>query len=65
MGEQPYKEVPRHGAFSDLSYLVECKSTYPFFETIAAFNVRRAAEAYVLECAKVNPTFTYRIAYVR
>ncbi len=65
MGEQPYKEVGRRGTFAELSYIIECKSTYPFFETIAAFNVSRAAEAYANECRATNPKYEYRICYVK
>lgn len=45
-----------------LPFVVECKSTYPFFETIAAFNVRQAADAYVRECGQTNPGYTYRVS---
>lgn len=44
-----------------LPYRVRCKSTYPFFEVIAAFNIERAAVAYAEECKEANPRFTYRV----
>jgi len=46
----------------ELPYVVECRMG-KFFEPIAAFNCRRAAEAYLDECAKVNPHFTYRVNF--
>ena len=44
-----------------LSFVVECKSSYPFFEKIAAFNVDSIAIDYAQDCAKTNPTFKYRV----
>jgi hypothetical protein len=44
-----------------LPYVVECKSTYPFFETIAAFNVDIAAMSYAYDCKLVHPDFEYRV----
>jgi hypothetical protein len=44
-----------------LPYVVECKSMYPFFETIAAFNVDIAASSYARECKLANPSFEYRV----
>lgn len=44
-----------------LAFHVECKSSRPFFETIAQFDCRPAAEGYVATCSTVNPAFTYRI----
>lgn len=44
-----------------LPYIVECKSSYPFFEPIAAFNVDSIALAYASDCAKTNPQFVYRV----
>jgi hypothetical protein len=46
---------------STLPYKVECKSIYPFFEVIAAFNVESAAESYALECYAINSEYTYRV----
>ena len=43
-----------------LPYKVECKSSYPFFETIAAFDCEQAARTYVLDCSLANPSFTYQ-----
>ena len=44
-----------------LPYQVQCKSTYPFFETIAAFDCQQAAFAYAVECATVNLKFDYQM----
>jgi hypothetical protein len=46
-----------------LPYVVECKSSYPFYEPIAAFNVESAAQWYAKECAETNGTmgFVYRV----
>ena len=44
---------------SKLPYKVECKSTYPFFELIAAFNVEQAAVGYAGECALANADTAY------
>jgi hypothetical protein len=44
-----------------LTYKVECKSTYVFFELIAAFNCESAAVGYAGECAESNPSFHYRV----
>ena len=44
-----------------LPYLVECQSTYPFFETIAGFDIEAAATRYASECAETNPNFHYRV----
>jgi hypothetical protein len=44
-----------------LKYRVDCKSTYPFWETIAAFDCRPPAEAYARECAEANPQYEYRV----
>lgn len=47
-----------------LPYTVECKSTYPFFEAIAAFNVGPIAIAYAKECREGKPSsFEYRVMY--
>lgn len=50
-----------------LPYRVECKSSYPFFETIAAFDCRPPAETYAMKCRETNPNFEYRVrnAWVR
>jgi hypothetical protein len=45
-----------------LPYQVQCKSTYPFFETIAAFDSERVAFAYASECAGYNLKFDYQMA---
>lgn len=47
--------------FQPLPFFVECKSTHPFFETIAQFDCRPAAEGYVASCSTANPAFEYRI----
>jgi hypothetical protein len=44
-----------------LPYVVECKSTYPFFEPIAAFKVAEVAVAYAKVCKETNPMFRYRV----
>ena len=44
-----------------LPYVVECKSTYPFFEVIAAFDCEAACKHYAKDCAETNPQFEYRI----
>lgn len=44
-----------------LPYSVECKSSRPFFERIAAFDIAHAARAYADECATTNPQFEYRV----
>lgn len=45
-----------------LPFIVRCKSLQPFFETIAAFNCRPAADGYAGECRTANPTFEYQVA---
>lgn len=45
-----------------LPYVVECKSTRPFFEIIAAFNCRQAADGYAAECGEANRSFEYRVS---
>ena len=44
-----------------LPYKIECRSTRPYFELIAAFDIQHAAEAYAEQCAIVNLDFTYRV----
>lgn len=46
-----------------LPYVVECKSSYPFWEPIAAFNVDQVAERYAADCKCTNPQFQYRVVY--
>lgn len=48
-------------ARNKLPYVVECKSLYPFFEAIAAFDVQGVAEHYAIECRKTNPKYEYRV----
>jgi hypothetical protein len=50
---------------TNLPYVVECKSTFAFYETIAAFDVEQAAHWYAAQCAEVNPRFTYRVKSVK
>jgi hypothetical protein len=45
----------------ELPFVVECKSSLPFYEPIAAFNVECIARDYAGDCAKVNPHFSYRV----
>lgn len=54
-------------ARNSLPYKVECKSSYPFFELIAAFNVETAATAYAGECAlaNANTNYEYRVVHGR
>lgn len=44
-----------------LLYRVECKSLYPFYELIAAFDIQQAAENYAVSCATANPVYEYRV----
>jgi hypothetical protein len=44
-----------------LPHIVECKSSYPFFEPIAAFDCLEAARAYKENCEKTNRRFAYRV----
>jgi hypothetical protein len=48
-----------------LPYVVECKSTYPFFEEIAAFDCEHAAEGYTAECQRQTPQYEYRVVKKR
>lgn len=50
---------------NSLPYKVECKSSYPFFELIAAFNVEPAATGYAGECALANADtlYEYRVKH--
>lgn len=45
-----------------LPYVVECRSTYPFFEAIAAFDVDTVAHKYAADCAATNPKNEYRVS---
>jgi hypothetical protein len=44
-----------------LPWRIECRSTYPFFEPIAAFNSEKVAIAYAASCRAANPTYAYRV----
>lgn len=44
-----------------LPYKIECKSSYPFFELIAAFDCEPVALGYASQCQTANPGFTYRV----
>lgn len=44
-----------------LPYRVECKSSYPFYELIAAFDCENAAVGYAGECALTNLKYSYRV----
>lgn len=46
---------------ANLPYKVQCKSSYPFFEVIAAFDCKPPALAYALDCAKTNPAYKYKV----
>ncbi len=45
-------------------FTVECKSTYPFFEVIAAFNSEVVARRYAADCQEANPKYEYRVRMV-
>ncbi len=47
----------------DLQFVVQCQSTQAFFENIAAFNCRQAADGYAAECAGANPGYSYRVTH--
>lgn len=44
-----------------LPYHVECKSTHPFFELIAAFDCEPPARAYAQACAENSQDNEYRV----
>lgn len=44
-----------------LPYKVECRSSLPFFELIAAFDCEPPAHHYAADCKKTNPAFEYRV----
>jgi hypothetical protein len=46
-----------------LPYSVYCKSTYLFFERIAAFDCEAAALGYARECAVASPAYEYRVVH--
>jgi hypothetical protein len=46
---------------SKLPYVIECKSTLPFFEVIAGFNCEPPARRYAQACAKGGPQNEYRV----
>jgi hypothetical protein len=46
---------------TSLPYKVECKSSRPFYELIAAFDCQQAAEGYAGECALVNLAHSYEV----
>lgn len=46
---------------SKLPYKVECRSSLPFFELIAAFDCEPPALAYAKDCARTNPAFKYKV----
>lgn len=48
-----------------LPYVVECKSIYPFFEEIAAFDVDSVAHKYAADCAAENTQYAYRVVKKR
>ncbi len=51
----------RTSKYYELKWVVECRSTYVFFETIAAFDHEGVAKGYAKDCAKVNPEYQYRV----
>lgn len=46
-----------------LPYEVYCKSSYPFYELIAAFDCESAAFAYARDCLRTNGKYVYRVKY--
>jgi hypothetical protein len=53
--------MKRSSKYYTLRYFVECKWPHnSFYETIAAFDSERVAEAYAAECKKTNLDFVYR-----
>lgn len=44
-----------------LPFQIECKSLFPFFEPIAAFDHIKVAYRYAQECKQTNPNFEYRL----
>lgn len=44
-----------------LAYKIECRSTRPFYELIAAFDCEAPALAYAGECALTNNANSYRV----
>ena len=44
-----------------LPYRVQCRSIFPFFETIAAFDCEFAALVYATECKAANGRNDYRV----
>lgn len=48
-------------AYAKLPFVVECKSSYPFFEQIAAFDHIKVAYRYAQDCLQTNPKFEYRL----
>ena len=53
--------MKRSSKYFPLAFIVEVKSTYPFFETMAAFDVAQVALAYAADCKRTNPKNTYRV----
>lgn len=45
----------------DLAHVVRCATPGRFYETIAAFNVERAALNYARECKDSNPQNDYKV----
>lgn len=48
----------------NLAHAVLCKSTYPFFETIAAFDCEPAADIYMRACRSANPRYEYKVVAI-
>jgi len=44
-----------------LPFQIECKSTYPFFEPIAAFDRIKVAYRYAQDCLQANPRYEYQL----
>lgn len=48
---------------NEIPFEVRCRSSYPFFETIAAFDHIKIAYRYAQDCKKTNPTFEYQLRH--
>lgn len=50
---------PLESKMQKLPYRVECRSSYPFFETTAAFDCEAPAVGYASQCALANADTRY------
>ena len=51
--------MTRH--YSNLKYLVQCQRPNSWFDTIAAFDCKIAADGYAADCMKSNNSFNYKV----